>query len=490
MKINAYSFSGLFILLILFQITLVEDAALADSDLHNIAGGNASGGVNIRLRNEYWNTFTKEAASNDKDYNIFLIRARGYMDLDWDKIGVHLLGQGVKAFDLPENGAFGPGPVYFNASDMETGPGNFQIVEAYLDLKNYNGFYLKGGRIPLREGAEVLYKDSPKMNWIIKNRLSERMVGNFEWTDLGRRFDGLNAGYTNDIIDVNVFGANPTYGAFDIDDGYWKDLDTVFVTGAIFTLKKDALIRNTQIKLFNYFYFDNRESAKDFTGDDLKINTIGANLAGVYTAGPGEMDLLLWAGYQFGKFGTLDQNAFAFIAEAGYQFEEIVWKPWLRFGIAYASGDDDPDDRDNGTFFNYLPTNHKYYGYVDANAFSNLIDLYFQFLLNPYSRLNFAIDGHWFWLASDKEYQIGGSGAFNDNIFGYVYRHPAEGNNIDSNIGGELDLTAVIKVLDYLDIQLGYSHFFGNRGIKVIYDGKNQLDWLYAQATIHFETGH
>ena len=66
MKINAYSFSGLFILLILFQIKLVEDAALADSDLHNIAGGNASGGVNIRLRNEYWNTFTKEAASNDR----------------------------------------------------------------------------------------------------------------------------------------------------------------------------------------------------------------------------------------------------------------------------------------------------------------------------------------------------------------------------------------------------------------------------------------
>ena len=473
---NTYSFCYFLILFIFFHITGIEYTALAGTKPRDITEDYASGGVNIRLRNEYWNTFTKKAVSNDKDYNIFLIRARGFIDLNWDNIGVHLMGQGVKAFDLPENGASGPGSIYFNASDTGTDPGNFQIVEAFLNLKNLNGFYFKGGRIPIKEGAEVLYKDSPKMNWIIKNRLSERLVGDFEWTDLGRRYDGLNAGYNNEMFDVDLFGAYPTYGAFDIDDGYWNDLDRVFVAGATFTLKKDTLIRDTQIKFFDYFYFDDRESAKTIAGDDLEINTIGASLVGVYRAGPGEFDLLLWVGYQFGNFGPLDQNAFAFIAEAGYQFKEIAWKPWLRSGIAYASGDDDPDDGDYGTFFNYLPTNHKYYGYVDANAFSNLIDLYFQFLLSPHSRLNFAVDGHWFWLVSDKEFQIGGSGAFNDNIFGYVYRRPAEGNNIDRNIGGELDLTAVLKVLDYLDLQLGYSHFFGIKGIEVIFDGKDQLD--------------
>jgi len=40
-------------------------------------------------------------------------------------------------------GAFGPSPLYFNASDQKTDPGNFQIAEAYLYIKGFQGLYLK-----------------------------------------------------------------------------------------------------------------------------------------------------------------------------------------------------------------------------------------------------------------------------------------------------------------------------------------------------------
>lgn len=165
--------------------------------------------------------------------------------MEWDKVAFHVMGQGVKAFNLPENGAFGPGVLYFNASDQKTGPGNFQFVEAYLHLKNLDGFYLKGGRIGFKDGSQVLYKDSPKLNWIIKKRLSERLIGNWDWTLVGRRFDGGSAGYANDTFDFNLMGANVTFGGFDIEDGLWKDLDTVVVLGGVFTVKKDVLVSNT-----------------------------------------------------------------------------------------------------------------------------------------------------------------------------------------------------------------------------------------------------
>lgn len=448
-----------------------------------------SGGVIVNLRNELWNTFQKQDSDTDRTYDFFLVRARAFIDFNWEHVSIHVMGQGVKAFNLPENGAFGPGVLYYNASDQKSNPGNFQFVEAFIHLKNLRGFYLKGGRIGFKDGGQVLYKDSPKLNWVIKKRLSERLIGNWDWTLVGRRFDGGSGGYSNDMFDVNLMGANVTFGGFDIEDGLWKDLDTVAVFGGAFTVKEGVLIENTQFQLFNYYYFDNRTPAINLAGDDLKINTTGVSMVGAYTMGSGELDTMLWFAFQLGDFGTLDQRALAFIAELGYQFTSTPWKPWLRMGLAYASGDGDPEDSNNGTFFNMVPTNHKWYGYTDTTAFSNIIDLYNQALLKPHKRVNFGIEGHLFWLASDDEVWIGGSGPFNDSAFGYAFRNPVPGNDIESFLGGEIDITLSFKALEYLVLQAGYSHFFGAEGVEVVFDGEDQLDWFYTQATIPLTFG-
>jgi alginate export protein len=443
-------------------------------------------GVNIRLRDEYWNTFEKKGTDTEESYNFFLIRARAFANFSWENFKIHVLVQGVKAFDFPRNGAFGPGLLYYNASGQKKNPGNFQFVEALLQYNNPRGFYFKGGRIPIKGGEEVIYKDSPKLTWVIKNRLSERLIGIWDWTNIGRRFDGGSLGYQNSTFDFNAFGSWVTYGGFDFDDGYWKDLDNVVIVGGSFTLKEGALLDNTQFKLFNYYYFDNRDIAVATAGDDLKINTIGANVVGAYTAGPGEIDLLMWGAFQFGNFGDLDQKAVAFIGEAGYQLTAMPWKPWLRAGIAYASGDGDPNDSNNGTFFNMVPTNHKFYGYADVNAFSNLVDTYLQLFLSPHQRVSLSVDGHLFWLASDDEVWIGGSGPFNDSVFGYAFRSPVQGNDIEKDLGGEIDLGVNIAALDFLSFQIGYSHFFGGSGVGAVFDKKDDLDWFYAQSVIHF----
>lgn len=163
--------------------------------------------------------------------------------------------------------------------------------------------------------------------------------------------------------------------------------------------------------------------------------------------------------------------------------------PWLRFGLAYAPGDGDLNDSDNGTFFNMVPTNHKWYGHADTTAFSNILDLYNQALLKPHTNVFFELGGHLFWLASDNEVWIGGSGPFNNSAFGYAFRNPVPGNDIESFLCGEIDLTLSFKALQYLTLQAEYSHFFGADGVQAVFDGEDQLDGFYTQATIQISFG-
>ncbi len=452
--------------------------------------GNISGGTIILFRNELWSTFTQRGVPTDRTYDFFFVRGRGFIDFSWKNLTLHFMGQGVQALNLPRNAAFGLGPLYFTASGNETNPGNLQIVEAYLEAKDIHNFYFKGGRIGYNDGGQVLYPDDPKLNWVIQARLSERLIGNWDWPIVGRRYDGGTAGYANNSFDFNLIGAKVTFGGFDIDDGLWKDLDTVVVFGGAFTLKKDILLPNTQFQLFNYFYFDDRTPAIELAGNDLEINTTGLSMVGAYDLGPGQLDVLLWFAFQLGKFGNSDQRAFAFIAEAGYQFLEVPWKPWIRAGIAYASGDGNPEDSDNGTFFNMVPTNHKWYGYTDSFAFMNLINPNFHFSITPHSKVRLQVDGNLFFLASDDEVWITGSGPFNDAVFGYAFRAPLPGNNIERNMGAEVGFTIGFKPIDYLSFDIGYYHLFGGKGVRVVFDGEDQMDWFYAQTTVQLKFGN
>ncbi len=123
---------------------------------------------------------------------------------------------------------------------------------------------------------------------------------------------------------------------------------------------------------------------------------------------------------------------------------------------------------------------------MDTVAFSNLEDYYFQLILTPHEKVGFTIDGHLFRLASDDEFWIGGSGAFNNEAFGYVFFKPVEGKEIERNLGGELDFTLTIKPVKYISFDTGYSHFFGGSGVEVVFDKEDQMNWFYFQTVISF----
>ena len=59
-----------------------------------------------------------------------------------------------------------------------------------------DGFDLKGGRFEFFDGSEYMPKElDPQLTWMVNNRIAQRLIGNFGFSDVMRSFDGAVASY-------------------------------------------------------------------------------------------------------------------------------------------------------------------------------------------------------------------------------------------------------------------------------------------------------
>jgi hypothetical protein len=192
--------------------------------------------------------------------------------------------------------------------------------------------------------------------------------------------------------------------------------------------------------------------------EEVRVYTLGFSAIGVYPCGPGNFDVFAWAAGQAGKFDGRDHWAGAGILELGYQLPKVMAKPWFRAGVNVASGGDATGD--HNTFFNMLPTNHMYYGFADAFAFQNLLDVFGQLMLKPHEKVGLNFMVHHFRLVDSDDAQYFGTGAFTKKVpagFGY-------GSNFSygkHEVGTEIDVAVNVKLHKHVSLQGGYSFIWG-----------------------------
>jgi len=449
-------------------------------------------GAEGRLRYEWWGGLEPSAAG-EGDYDFYSLRVRPYLRYPGSDLTFFFQFQYAGGFDLPDKGLSGPGAGYFALSTPDNNPQDADVLEFYMEARGLpvEGLGFRVGRQGIREGVEVLHKQ-PAFDWLKKARLSERLVGTWDWPNVGRRFDAAyvyydRAPYFLDGYASKVLAGGTEYG------GAMSPLDDVDVLGGSLTLKKDVLLKGTEIRVFEIFYHDDREVTRGIAGGSLDIHTAGASLVGLYPApGRGLADLLLWGCYQWGGWGRADQAAYAALAEVGYQLPEATGKPWIRAGVAHGSGDNDPATGVHKTFFNLVPTNHKYYGYMDTAALSNLLNVYLQFLVRQAEKLSVQVDGHFFWLSGEKDSWYTGSGVPAQRSFGYAGGYAFSTGRAARLAGGkrfvgsELDLTGTYALSEHVEAQAGYSHFFGAEAAAAVFPEKDDADWFFLQTSVRF----
>ncbi|MBI3803740.1 MAG: alginate export family protein [Nitrospirae bacterium] len=337
------------------------------------------------------------------------------------------------------------------ATGSGTGTGDLTLHQGYLDFKQVGGAPLN-----IRLG---------RFEYIIGGH---RLIGNFDWSQRARSFDGAQIGYAIPAAGTLSLFAFKLTG--EVESGPLptgdRDSDT-HLFGAYFST---ALVPRSQTELT--FINDRRlpglPDSKRFTAG-VKIEQIPPlpPLAFISSlTGP------IWRGEYYKQWGnrtgTQEIDAFMYALRLGYRFD-LPTRPMVLVGWEVLSGDDSLTAGHYGAFDTLYATNHLYYGYMDY--FLNipadmqgkgLRDGFVRLHVTPWERGGLALDVHQFTL----EKRIGG----------------------EKDLGTEIDLTFLAQVNKVTSVLIGYSKFFSEKGMELL--GRIAPDkdpvWGYAMVNVIF----
>ena len=422
----------------------------------------------LRLRYEGWEAPARNTTT-DSSYDFGLGRARLGLDLGWEHWTLHGMLQAAGAVGLPENGSFGAGPTYVAANSGDTSPSQIGLAELSA-IYQREGLRLVLGRQAYADGFEVPTGVAP-LDRIKRARLGDRLVGVFEWPNVGRRYDGASGGYGQGGGHVSAFALRPLTGAFDHEDAF-DPIDGVTVFGGAFTGKYGVWIPSAEIRAFAIQYEDDRRVAP---GSNLSITTAG----GSFLWGNPQGNVLVWAALQSGDWGAADQEAWAVAVDLGRELPGLPGQPSIHLAFEQASGDGTPGGA-HESFFNVLPTNHKYYDLIDFTAFSNLRDIYVETWISAGPKVKVRAALHDLSLVEERDAWYGGSGAFEEGSFGYTPRTPA-GGFPSNDLGRELGTDVAWTIREGLQLTVGGAWFWGGDAAAAFLPVEEDAGWTYVE---------
>ncbi len=451
--------------------------------------------ASMRTRYEIWNFFNPEASHGDNDYEYLGIRTRFGMTWSLDEhLSVVVEGQANGLIDMPFGaddpllGPLGLGAVY-RAQNRRASDGSVFVKQAYADIRDVlvEGIRFRGGRFEFAEGSEVPTGD-PGMDWIQNFRISQRLIGPFGWSQVGRSFDGAMLQYGRDSFHTAVGYLKPTQGGFDLAAN--KSLKGLDVAYAAVQLVRPPFLENSTGRVFYIYYsdqrglipVDNRPSpVREAGGRNINHSTVGANWTYIQPTPVGPFDLMLWGVLQYGRWARQDHAAWAYAAEFGYRPASVPWDAWLRGGINRGSGDDDPNDSRHESFHQILPTARVY----SLSTFYNLMnnqDIFAQLILKPLAGMVWRTDLHYVALTESNDgWYFGGGATENSRQAGFGY-------GARSSAGARSLLTVLETQLSYqwnehLSTVLYYGHHFGNTVVRRLAEDDN-ADFGYLEFTL------
>lgn len=294
-----------------------------------------------------------------------------------------------------------------------------------------------------------------------------RMVGDNDWEQAGRSFDGFDLGLTyENYIEADVLFSLVDERATARDENV-KDL--VFY-GVYLTC---PYVQGIAFDAYLLGLWDDRDTAV------RKVGTLGGRAAGKLPMHePFFFDIE--GALQFGTVTegfpgdaqTVDNSHFAVFvhADAGYALP-VDYSPKFAAFVEYASGDGnssptDPKNDSSVGWVPFFPTRHAIFGPMDLFNQTNIIDFGGNISVNPAEEILARIELHSFHLYDDSgPIPLGG------NVTA------SRVNELDTSLGTEIDFFLSWKLSGNLALSGGYSVFAPGATFK----GKKGLDEVEPQ---------
>ena len=456
---------------LLFVATAIHAQEPASQPIE-IGGVTFSGSV--RERYEAWDWFEPASGNNLYGFSGTVVRfgfSQKHEHYDWniEFLSPILLGLPTTAANAAPLGQYGLGGSYYAANDKNQNAAFINLKQAFLRIKGEHSS-LRMGRMEYVDGSEVTPKD-PTLAYLKTDRIDQRLIGNFGYSDVLRSFDGLQYLYANGPWTLTALSAIPTRGVFQVDGWGWVKTP---ITYAAITHQTQFGKSLAEWRAFTIYYNDDRPIVKtdnrpvavrngDLGGIDL--GTYGGHFILAAPTAAGTFDLLGWGALQNGSWGELTQRAAAGVVEAGWQptFASRV-RPWIRAGYDYSSGDGNPNDKTHGTFFALLPTPRLYARFPFFNSM-NLKDVFSEVMLRPGKKLTIRSDVHGLWLANKNDLWYTGGGAFQPTTFGFNGR-PSNGG---TSLATLYDISSDYNFTRAFSVGLYFGYAVGGDVIKKIY---------------------
>ncbi len=368
----------------------------------------------------------------------------------------------------------------------------FDLRQGYVEIGNAKKFPLT-----LKVGRQILsYGD-------------ERLIGAFDWNNIGRTFDAAKLRWEEKLWSLDAFAASvvvPTRGQYNQSDfANGTETDRGQVLSGLYFTTTALPFQTTDLYALHLYENQNPKYLPTALGD-TSFATFGLRVKskpGYFAAepspapadgksatdgksAPAPVPLKKPVGFDYdgefafqtGKVRGLDLTAWAVHGGVGYTFD-AAWLPRLGIAYNYATGDRDPLDGDIETFQNLFPTNHKFYGQMDVFSWQNMHDLEVSVKLQPLKAVSLRAEFHAFWLAStdDAWYRANGATA--------VRPLNALARDASNYAGSEVDIMAQWNVTKNISLEAGYSHFFAGDYLRDT-GTHDDADFGYIQTTIAF----
>lgn len=391
--------------------------------------------------------------------------------------------------------------IYAQGQDSREWDSDREDIPGLLGAEGNDYLDLRQGYIEL--GDPKLFPLTLKAGRQVLSYGDERLIGGFDWNNIGRTFDAVKLRWEEKKWSLDAFAAtvvvpNPgEYNQSDFVNGNETRRGQVFA-GLYFTTT--ALPFQTTDLYALYLHEDTNAKYQPLAIGDTNFATFGIRVKskpGAFAAQPPApqsdgkstplpptapkavgFDYAAELAAQSGQVRGLDLSAFAINAGIGYTFD-VPWKPRLGVEYNYASGDNNPGDSEIETFQNLFPTNHKFYGIMDLTAWQNMQQVMAGITVQPCKTVTALVDYRAFFIASTNDVWYRANGVTPVRPLTPAARQAGEYE------GSQVEVVVTWSPKKYFQLQGGYAHFFAGTYLQDT-GPASDADFAYIQATINF----